>query len=47
MLEIWYNMVEEGDWEVSEEGVMSGMENWREADTEGEWWKFQVPADRW
>jgi hypothetical protein len=39
----WTWLVEQGIWEVDEDGVKGGMEKWREADTEEHWWKYVMP----
>ncbi|KAH8710042.1 hypothetical protein GQ44DRAFT_714715 [Phaeosphaeriaceae sp. PMI808] len=39
----WVEMVEEGKWEVNAEGVVGGIEKWREADTEEDWSNYQLP----
>ncbi|KAF2627858.1 hypothetical protein BU25DRAFT_392248 [Macroventuria anomochaeta] len=39
----WVAMVEEGKWEVDADGVVGGIEKWREADTEEHWSDYQLP----
>lgn len=39
----WVEMIEEGKWEVDEHGIVGGIENWREADTEEHWMDYQLP----
>jgi hypothetical protein len=39
----WVEMVEEGRWEVDENGVVGGVEKWMEADTEEHWAEYQLP----
>ncbi len=39
----WVDLVEEGKWEVDDEGVVGGVEKWREADTEEGWADYQLP----
>jgi len=39
----WAEMVEEGKWEVDADGVIGGMEKWKEADTEEHWQDYQLP----
>jgi hypothetical protein len=39
----WVEMVEEGKWEVDADGVVGGIEKWREADTEEHWSDYQLP----
>jgi hypothetical protein len=43
IFESWKQMVEEGDWEVNPDGVLDGIEKFKDADTEEHWWKFQIP----
>jgi hypothetical protein len=42
----WAEMVEEGKWEVDAEGVVGGMDMWKEADTENARRIYQLPF-RW
>lgn len=44
VLRSWLGMVERGDWKVDGGGVVSGMEEWRKADTGSEWEKYVVPV---
>jgi hypothetical protein len=39
----WVEMVEEGKWEVDDEGVVGGIDKWQEADTEQQWADYQLP----
>jgi hypothetical protein len=39
----WAEMVEEGKWKVDAEGVVGGIEKWKEADTEEHWAEYQLP----
>ncbi|KAK8040122.1 hypothetical protein PG993_008533 [Apiospora rasikravindrae] len=43
VLRVWVKLVESGDWKVGPEGVLGGMEKWREADTWWHWKKYVVP----
>jgi hypothetical protein len=43
IFESWKQMIEEGDWEVNADGVVGGIEKFKDADTEEHWWKFQIP----
>lgn len=43
VLERWVYFVEFGYWEVDENGVVGGIEKWREADSEAHWGKYQLP----
>ncbi|KAI4643339.1 uncharacterized protein J4E79_011280 [Alternaria viburni] len=45
VLESWLGMVERGDWEVDENGVVGHMETWREADTEEGWRKYVISSE--
>lgn len=42
MLQIWTFMIENGHWEVDENGVMRGIEKFNEADTEEKFWLYTV-----
>jgi hypothetical protein len=42
----WADMVKEGKWEVDAQGVVGGMEKWKEADTEDVWQDYRLPL-RW
>ncbi|KAG9185087.1 hypothetical protein G6011_03034 [Alternaria panax] len=42
VLEKWVEMVEEGKWQVDQDGVVGGIEKWREADTEANWSDYQL-----
>ena len=46
VLELWSNLVGLGEWEVGKEGVLGGIEKFREADTEEHSHKYQIFA-RW
>lgn len=39
----WAGMIETGKWKVDAEGVVGGMETWKEADTESAWQDYQLP----
>lgn len=39
----WVELIEEKKWEVNAEGVVGGVEKWREADTEENWSDYQLP----
>jgi hypothetical protein len=39
----WLEMVEEGEWEVDEHGVVGGVEKWRDANAEEHWAEYQLP----
>jgi hypothetical protein len=39
----WAERVEQGDWEVGEDGVAGGIEKFQEADTEAHWRKYWIP----
>jgi hypothetical protein len=39
----WRDMITNGDWEVDADGVMGGIEKFKEADTEEKWKKYQIP----
>ncbi|KAL4860566.1 hypothetical protein BDV12DRAFT_209096 [Aspergillus spectabilis] len=43
VLNNWADRVEKGDWEVDREGVMGGIDKFREADTEKHWRKYWIP----
>ncbi|KAH0495710.1 hypothetical protein TgHK011_009243 [Trichoderma gracile] len=43
VLERWAEMVEGGKWAVDGEGVVGGVDKWREADTEHGWRDYQLP----
>lgn len=45
VLRSWLGMVERGDWEVGEEGVRNGIEEWKNADTRGGWEKYFIEPD--
>lgn len=42
VLELWSNLVGLGEWEVDEEGVLGGIEKFREADTDEHSHKYQI-----
>lgn len=44
VLKSWLGMVERGDWEVDQNGIVGGIEKWREVDTESGWEKYIVPV---
>jgi hypothetical protein len=39
----WASEIENGHWEVGEEGVVGGIERFKEADTEDHWEKYWMP----
>ncbi|KAJ6118485.1 hypothetical protein N7471_013105 [Penicillium samsonianum] len=39
----WAERVEMGDWELDENGVAGGIEKFKDADTPGNWEKYQIP----
>jgi hypothetical protein len=39
----WVEMIEDGKWEVGAEGVVGGIDKWKEADTEQHWMDYQLP----
>jgi hypothetical protein len=43
VLNNWADRVERGDWEVDEDGVVGGIDKFREADTEAHWQKYWIP----
>ncbi|KAF3055548.1 hypothetical protein GL218_07223 [Daldinia childiae] len=43
VLRAWLKQVESGAWEVGTDGVLGGIEKWREADTEAKWAGYVVP----
>jgi hypothetical protein len=45
VLERWRVMVEQGWWVVGEEGVEGGVRKWKDADEDGECWKYSIAAD--
>lgn len=45
VLMAWLKQVESGFWEVGPEGVLGGMEKWRDADTAEHWGKYIVPIN--
>lgn len=44
ILELWQNLVGMGEWEVGEDGVLGGIERFKEADTEEHYYKYQLFA---
>jgi hypothetical protein len=38
----WNDLVEAGLWEVDDNGVIGGIEKWKEADTEERWGNYQM-----
>jgi hypothetical protein len=44
VLKNWLGMVQRGDWKVDANGVMGGIEKWKEADTEESWEKYVIPV---
>jgi hypothetical protein len=45
LLDNWTGMVERGLWEVGEDGVMGGIEKFREADEEARWRDYWIKPD--
>ncbi|KAI1641596.1 uncharacterized protein F4817DRAFT_362955 [Daldinia loculata] len=43
VLRAWLKQVESGAWEVGADGVLGGIEKWKEADTEAGWAGYVVP----
>ncbi|CAG7989856.1 unnamed protein product [Penicillium salamii] len=43
VLESWAERVEMGDWEVDQDGVMGGIDKFKEADTEEHWREYVIP----
>jgi hypothetical protein len=43
VLERWAEMVEEGKWQIDQNGVVGSIEKWGEADTEANWSDYQLP----
>ncbi|KAL6229239.1 hypothetical protein BDW75DRAFT_245908 [Aspergillus navahoensis] len=43
VLQSWAELVEQGHWEVTEDGVQGGIGRFREADTEEHWRKYWIP----
>lgn len=43
VLENWAERVEMGDWLVGKDGVVGGIEKFKEADTEGHWREYVIP----
>lgn len=41
----WTGMAEKGLWEVGEDGVLGGIEKFKEADTEEGWKNYWIPPD--
>jgi hypothetical protein len=37
-------MVQRGEWQINEDGVMGGIEEWKKADTEEHWQKYVLPV---
>jgi hypothetical protein len=42
VLKSWRGMVERGEWEIDENGVVGGMDEWKRADTEQGWSGFVI-----
>ncbi|OBT89086.1 hypothetical protein VE02_01987 [Pseudogymnoascus sp. 03VT05] len=42
ILDLWQNLVGAGEWEVGEEGVLGGIEKFKEADTEEHYEEYQL-----
>lgn len=45
VLKSWIGMVERGDWKVGAEGISSGINEWKKADTRGGWEKYCIPPE--
>jgi hypothetical protein len=45
VLKSWVAMVERGDWKVGAEGIASGINEWKKADTRSGWEKYCVPPE--
>lgn len=43
VLTAWLKQVESGSWEIGLEGILGGMEKWKEADTAEHWAEYIVP----
>jgi hypothetical protein len=43
ILESWTERVEMGDWQVGEDGVVGGIDKFKEADTEEHWREYYIP----
>ncbi|KAK8085930.1 hypothetical protein PG994_000904 [Apiospora phragmitis] len=43
VLRVWVKLVESGAWKVGPDGILGGMEKWRDADTWWHWKKYVVP----
>jgi hypothetical protein len=43
ILESWAERVEMGDWQVDEDGVVGGIDKFKEADTEEHWREYFIP----
>ncbi|CAN9081552.1 unnamed protein product [Alternaria sp. RS040] len=43
VLEKWVEMVEQGKWQVDQDGVVGSIEKWGEADTKENWSDYQLP----
>lgn len=43
ILEHWLEMVRSGEWEVDENGVVGGIDEWRKVDTKEHWMKYILP----
>ncbi|KAK7978703.1 hypothetical protein PG988_006193 [Apiospora saccharicola] len=43
VLRVWVRLVESGAWRVGPDGVLGGMQKWRDADTWWHWKKYVVP----
>jgi hypothetical protein len=44
VLKSWITMVQRGEWQINEDGVMGGIEEWKKADTEEHWQKYVLPV---
>ncbi|THC87180.1 hypothetical protein EYZ11_013374 [Aspergillus tanneri] len=41
-LQNWAQRLEDGDWEVGDDGVLGGPENFTEGDTKDHWHKYRI-----
>jgi hypothetical protein len=46
LLKSWTSMIENGHWEVDENGVIGGIEKFKEADTQGKWKLYWIERSR-
>ncbi|KAK8092284.1 uncharacterized protein PG998_015116 [Apiospora kogelbergensis] len=43
VLRAWVKLVKSGEWKIGPDGVLDGMDKWRDADTRWHWKKYVVP----